>query len=133
MSEAPGQTGIDLSSPDALPADELGRTDFGVQEFAHRSEMQRNVIKWALRLSIALYLFAMLAFLLVLYTNPRLELHVSTLLIGFFVPPTVIMLVTIKAAHSDKPKEPAAADNLPALNLLKEIAIAVREAIKAVK
>ncbi|MBJ9675224.1 hypothetical protein [Burkholderia gladioli] len=124
-------------SQDPAPAVAPAADNIALQEMVHRTGIQKLIVKCAMGLVATLYLAGIVfaCFILrVYYLNPKLiiDWHTSALAGAFVVPPTLIAIALVRAVYKDggdKKEE----ESLPALNLIKEIALAVKEAAKAVK
>ncbi|MFM0569129.1 hypothetical protein PQQ88_12450 [Paraburkholderia caledonica] len=122
----------DLSQDD-VPAP--AADNIALQESAHRTNLQRHAFLSATGAAMLLYIAAMTFGGLLIYRycvkGMDIDWHISALAGAFVVPPTVVIIALIRAIYHKEEK--ASGDSLPALNLLKDIAVAVKEAVKAVK
>lgn len=128
--------GSDLSQdnlPPPTPADNIA-----LQESIHRTRLQWSVFTIAM-IVVALLFAAAIGFgsLVVLRyyratDHSPIDWHVSALAGAFVIPPTVILIALIRAIYY-KSEDKTPTESLPALNLIKDILVAVKEAAKAVK
>lgn len=105
------------------------------QESADRRTRQRHLFISTIVISVLLFIFAaFLAGVIVCKATDanKFDWHLPLLAAAFVVPPTLILMAIIRAIYPSSAKADDK-DNLPALNLVKEIAVAIKEAAKAVK
>ncbi|WP_287880720.1 hypothetical protein [Aquitalea sp.] len=130
----PHQTGPDLSQDIGSNTQSVQDT-IAFQESADRRAMQRSLFNSAISLSVLMFSFAaVLAAVIVSKATDanKFDWHLPLLAAAFVVPPTLILIAIIRAIYPSLAKSDDK-DNLPALNLVKEIAVAIKEAAKAVK
>jgi hypothetical protein len=125
--------GTDLSQDSENNKQQSVQDTIAYQESADRRSMQLTLFNSAIMLSILMFVFAgILAIAIVTKDSNKLDWHLPLLAAAFVVPPTLILIAIIRAIYPSSAKSDDK-DNLPALNLVKEIAVAIKEAAKAVK
>lgn len=121
----------DMSSPDTDIFGLRKSDDYQIIEFNHRSKIQKNLMCFVMCISAGLLFAAVGGLFWLIYSN-NTDFHMAILVGAFLIPPTVMTIVAVKAAHKEA-QDNDATDKLPALNLIKEIAVALKEAFSSAK
>nr|WP_313657454.1 hypothetical protein [Achromobacter ruhlandii] len=138
VEKALGNSNPDLSAG-GLSANQAERISLATQESAHRINQQQTIFSSLLSLIVLLYLigavFSGVALYLAAQGVNKVDWHTWLLGLAFIVPPTVLSIVLVRASYYSNSTQDKgdASDNLPALSLVKEIAKACTEAVKASK
>ncbi len=104
------------------------------QESIDRRSMQRSLFSSAITIALLLFTSAIVLAGMVIAFHDKVDWHLAVLAGVFIIPPTLIMIAIIKAIYpNSSPKDSTANESLPALNLIKEIVIAFKEAASALK
>lgn len=130
-----GNGNPDLSAG-GLPAVQTQRISLATEESAHRINQQRTLFSSLIALIVLLYMigavFSGIALYIASQGQPKVDWHTWLLGLTFIIPPTVLSIVLVRATYS-RPQQDDATENLPALNLMKEVAKACADAFKAAK
>lgn len=129
------EIGVDLSQDSEDNKKQSVQDTIAFQESADRRSMQRSLFNSAISLSVLMFSFAAVLVSVIVYKatdTSKFDWHLPLLAAAFVVPPTLILIAIIRAIYPSSGKSDDK-DNLPALNLIKEIAVAVKEAAKALK
>ncbi|PRH14295.1 hypothetical protein [Burkholderia multivorans] len=127
--------GADLSQDD-VPSPQAD--NIALEESNHRRRLQNHLFYWGMGFVGVLFLAAIVFAGAIVCRYWRssgdgaVDWHVSAIVGAFVIPPTVVLIALIRAIY-EKSENKEAGDSLPALNLIKDILIAVKEAAKAVK
>lgn len=117
-----------------LSPSEQAKTDIQLEEWQHRKTMQLSVFSSGLTFAALLYIVAAIIGIIVAYgfaIGKNVDWHLTLLAAAFAIPATVIVIAIIRSVYaSQKPED---GDNLPALNLIKEIIVAVKEVLSSGK
>lgn len=125
--------GTDLSQDSENNKQQSVQDTIAYQESTDRRSMQWSLFNSAIMLSVLMFIFAGVLAVAIVSKDPnKLDWHLPLLAAAFVVPPTLILIAIIRAIYPSSAKSDDK-DNLPALNLVKEIAVAIKEAAKAVK
>ncbi|MDC7691720.1 hypothetical protein [Vogesella indigofera] len=132
------QLGEDLSE-DSIPASGNLRTitrsdDIQLEEWNHRKNMQISAFSNGFSFAALLYIVATAIGGSIAYgfvKGTPVNWHLTLLAAAFIIPPTVIVIVLIRSVYSDQTEN--SSDHLPALNLIKEIAVALKEVFSSGK
>lgn len=123
--------GEDLSQG-ALSAMEVATANLGLEEHAHRINLQRTLANSALAFVALLFMCAagftgVLIYLIAGDSGGEIHWHASILAAAFVVPPTIIMVALLRAVYSKSEKE---SDPAPALAFIKEVLSSIAEIFK---
>lgn len=125
----------DLSINAHLQQQNTRKYDIQLDEWEHRKNMQISAFSTGLSFACMLYLVATVIGGSIAYgfvKGTKVDWHLTLLAAAFIIPPTVIVIVLIRSVYTN-PAETSASDNLPALNLIKEIAVAIKEIFSSSK
>lgn len=138
VDQALGEIGNPDLSAGGLPPAAQERITLAAEESAHRINQQRTIFSSLLSLIVLLYMigavFSGIALYLAAQDGNKVDWHTWLLGLAFIIPPTVLSIVLVRASYYSATQDKGdASDNLPALSLVKEIAKACTEAVKATK
>lgn len=123
--------GADLSAG-YVPPKVLSEDSLGLTEQRHRHGLQQSIFSCAITVAVVLYISAIVFAGFVLLKSAPGQLgadwHSSLLAGAFIVPPTVMMIVLIRAVYASANSKEASADDLPSISLVKEILAIVKDA-----
>lgn len=132
------ELGQDLSEDDSSKATAANQNkgfDYQLDEWNHRKSMQLSAFSIGFTFAFLLYLVATVIGASVAYgfvKGTKVDWHLTLLAAAFIIPPTVIVIVLIRSIYTNQ-ADNNPSDNLPALNLVKEIALALKEILPSSK
>lgn len=106
----------------------IPKDDIQLEESRHRQSMQISAFSSGFTFAALLYIVATVIGGSIAYgfvKGSPVDWHLTLLAAAFIIPPTVIVIVLIRSVYASQPDN--SSDNLPALNLIKEIAVAIKE------
>ncbi|MDR0457944.1 MAG: hypothetical protein LBH10_02795 [Burkholderiaceae bacterium] len=110
------------------PQESLSDNSLGLQEFKHRTELEKLAFGWSIGAVFLLYGVALILASIIVghyaVTNSAPDWHISALVGAIIIPPTVILVVLIGAAYHTKN-----GIELPTIKYIKTLI----ETLKAVK
>jgi hypothetical protein len=108
------------------------KTSIATEESQHRRGQELTISSSAIALAALLFIAAVSFGLITVFkvsdsaADRTVDWHVLFVPLAFVIPPTVIIVALIRSIYS-RSKHGSDADDLPALSLVKEIAIALKE------